>query len=297
MKTSWLLPVIILCMIAVFVYYTVDQESLQQHTPAVLRVGVLPDVSEDALRQRYTPLLNYLSTQTALKFKLVLPADYNELIELFDDHKIDLAYFGGLTFVRAQINSDAKPLVMRELDTHFTSWFIVSGDELAPDLTDMEGKSFAFGSKLSTSGHLMPRHFLQTQKQIIAEQFFGEVHYSGAHDRTVYLVRDGKVELGVANTQIIKAMQQDGRLLQGDVRVIWETPPYADYVWATQAYINDHTRTLLRDAFLALDVADPAHKMVLDRLGASAFLPAVTSQFQRLENIADKQGLLERLSQ
>ena len=69
----------------------------------------------------------------------------------------------------------------------------------------------------------MPRHFMCSDKQIIPEVFFSEVHYSGAHDKTAYLVRDGTIDLGVANSEIIKKMIRDGRLKENDVRVLWET--------------------------------------------------------------------------
>jgi phosphonate transport system substrate-binding protein len=284
-----------LCVIAASAFY-IKQPGFHSVTPVILRVGILPDVSAGILQQRYTPLLDYLAAETGINFKLVVPEDYADLLRLFREHQVDLAYFGGFTFVKAWTFYAARPLVMREIDTRFTSLFLVRGDDSALELADFKGRTFSFGSKLSTSGHLMPRHFMAVEKQIVPEQFFSEVHYSGAHDRTAYLVRDGKFDLGVANTEIIMAMIKDGRLKQGEIRTLWQTPPYSDYVWAVQDYLDEDVTTQLRNAFLKLDINNKEHNKVLLRLGARIFLPAVASDFVRLKMVAESLGLLQQES-
>lgn len=262
-------------------------------TPAVIRVGVLPDMDREELLRRYKPLLDHLSAETGFAFELATPESYDELVKLFRDGAVDLAYFGGLTFVRAHVFHGAQPLVMRDVDTRFTSYFLARPGNLASGLGDFKGRIFSFGSRLSTSGHLMPRQFLKTNKEIEPEAFFGEVRYSGAHDKTAYWVRDGEVDLGVANSEIIKAMHRDGRLKKGDLRVLWETPPYPDYVWAVRRGVNETIMSRLRDAFLSLEVGNRDHAGILLLMGAGSFLPAGVNDFMSLKLIAESLGLLE----
>ncbi len=292
MKKNWFALLLILCIVAAGIYFIIQTKFYHEATPSVLRVGVLPDESVEALHMRYDPLLAHLSAETGLDFKLILPSDYSELVRLFRDHEVDLAYFGGLTFVRAHLLHHAESLVMRDVDTRFTSWFLVKDGDPANGLEDFKGKVFTFGSRLSTSGHLMPRHFMQTEKQIIPEEFFAEVRYSGAHDKTAYLVRDGEIGLGVANSEIIKTMLRDGRLKENEIRVLWETPPYPDYVWAVHDHFKEGFKTRLRDAFLVLDADDAVHGKILAGMGAGAFFPAGTSDFLSLKGVAEILGLL-----
>lgn len=296
MRTIWIASLIILCAL-IAGFFTVQPSFYHETKPPVLRVGILPDESEQALRKRYGSFLTYLSAKTGIDVRLVLPSDYADLVRLFRDREVELAYFGGLTFVQAHVLFDAVPLVMRDVDTRFTSWFLVKDGEAAQELTDFKGKSFAFGSRLSTSGHLMPRHFMQTQMQIYPEQFFSRVHYSGAHDKTAYLVRDGVVDLGVANSEIIKNMLQDGRLKTNDLRVLWETPPYNDYVWAVHGQLNADVKTQLRNAFLELSAEDAAQGKILKRMDTEGFLPAGDRDFLLLEHIAGTLGLLDLKNQ
>ena len=282
------LLIILATVIAVSVYYTADPmwTNSRNATPSVVRVGVLPDMNESELRRRYDPLLQYLSEQTGLDFTLLLPGDYAELLRLFETGEIDLALFGGVTFVQAYDLHQAEPLVMRDVDTRFVSVFLVRHNDPATELSDLEKKVLAFGDSLSTSGHLMPRYFLQQDKQIIPEDFFVQVIYSGAHDKTTYMVRDGEADIGAVNAEIFNGMLRDGRLKPGDVRVVWQTPPYSDYVWAVPRHLNEDIKTQLRDAYLQLDFNEEHHRRILADLGAKSFLPAGIRQFQPLQQIA-----------
>jgi phosphonate transport system substrate-binding protein len=64
------------------------------------------------------------------------------------------------------------PLVMRDIDREFHSVFIASTESDVTDVAGLAGKRFAFGSKSSTSGHLMPRHFLLSEFQIDPDKDF-----------------------------------------------------------------------------------------------------------------------------
>jgi len=249
--------------------------------PTVLRVGVLPDESEHALRERYGDLLAYLSEQVGVLHELYVPANYADLLASFARGEFDLAYFGGVTFIRASQESGALPLVMRDVDLRFTSYFLVRRDAPGGTIEDFRGQHFAFGSNLSTSGHLMPRYFLR-QLGITPERFFATTEYAGSHDRTVYAVRDGRVDLGAVNAEVVDQMLGDGRIRSDEVRVLWTTPPYADYVWATRPGLSEELLRRLRDAFLSLDPGNKGHLRVLSRLGAGGFLPASVEDFAAL---------------
>ena len=134
-------------------------------TPPVLRIGVVPDVAPEQLRIQYTDLCQYLSQTLAIPYELILPGSYQELLDRFQAGEIDLALFGGYTFALANRMNTAVPLVMREADRNFTSVFITSSGHSGTNLSDYRGARFAFGSKLSTSGYLMPRIHLIEQIQ------------------------------------------------------------------------------------------------------------------------------------
>jgi len=249
-----------------------------------LRIGVLPDHHPGKIHARYVPLLDHIKSVTGIDCELVTPASYQELLELFGQKKIDVAFFGGATYVLAHKKYNAVPLVSRFTDSRFRSIVIVRTDLPAKTLHELKGMTFSFGSELSTSGHFMPRHYF-SKKNIVPEEFFSEIVFSGAHDKTAEWVRDGKVQAGVVNSVVVNEMFLDGSLNKQDIRVLWESPPYADYVWGAQEYISEEVRKKIQTAFLGLSKNNQTQKIILDALDASYYLPALHDDYVMLENV------------
>ena len=261
-----------------------------------LRFSVLPDQKQSILQQRYGPLLDYLEQETGIACKLIFSRDYSDLLNKFRRGDIDIARFGGVTFTMARARSQAEPLVMRDIDKKFRSAFLVRADNTATDLNEFKDKRFSFGSRLSTSGHLMPRYFLN-KENIKPETFFKEVRYSGTHDRTANWVSQGVVDIGVANAEVIHKLLSTQQKQSMNIRILQETPPYADYVWAAQIELPESIKQKVIAAFLKLSNDTPQGKLILKAIGAEAYLPALNSEFEILENTVRQLGLLEKDNQ
>ena len=165
----------------------------------VFRVTAIPDESPTELARKAVPLVKYLEAKLGMKVEFTPVTDYAASVEALVNKKVDMAWFGGFTFVQANVRSGGKviPLVQREEDEKFKSVFITS-DPAINALADLKGKDVSFGSQSSTSGHLMPRSFLLEAK-IDPEKDFKRIAYSGAHDATVKMVESGKVQSGALN--------------------------------------------------------------------------------------------------
>ncbi len=256
----------------------------------VLRIGVLPGENRATQEQIFLPLVEYLEQELGIPCQLLVHDSYEELQLAFEDERLDLAWLGGFTFVNVNRSRAAVALVSRDRDFRFTSYFLVRSDDTATDLEDFRGKRFAFGSRLSTSGHLMPRHFLK-EWGIDPETFFGEVLYTDAHDRTVNAVRDGVVDVGVASGVAVDAMLASGEMSDEQVHVLKETPPYLDYGLTWQAKMPPALRTEVRDACLNLTTENPEHAEILNRLSANYFLAVDSADFLELRSFIDSSTL------
>lgn len=255
-------------------------------TVDTLNVAILPDQNEQQVRSKYKPLIEHFKSHAGINAKLFVPESYNQLLQWFDSKQVDLALFGGVTYVKAHLKNNAIPLVMRDVDGGFRSVIIVSASNPAKSLHDLKGGSLAFGSRLSTSGHYMPRYFFQ-KENIIPEAFFSQIKYSGAHDITAEWVRDGKVDVGVSNSGVVNEMFRDGRLKRNKVKIIWQSPNFADYVWAIQPDVSEKQKIRIRDSFLHMS-HDEKDKLLLKILGANYYIPVVTSDFSKLQEITLK---------
>lgn len=249
--------------------------------PPVLRVSALPDQIPEAVRAQHGPLIDYVCANAGVQCRWVESSSYLDLVEKFTGGEIDLVYFGGVTFVMASEISAAVPLVMRDIDTRFSSGIFVRSDDLASSLEELEGHSFGFGTEHSTSGHYMPRHFLR-RAGVEPASFFGSVIHSSGHDDTLNRIARGDIDSGVVNMQIARQMLLVQEL---DLRLVWETAPYIDYVWAVRPGLSEDLRLALRDAFLSLRSSRGEERAILEQQGAQGFLPASVEDFAELRQI------------
>lgn len=260
----------------------------------VLKVSAIPDEAPTELQRKFKPLGEYLARETGMKVEFTPVTDYAAVVESLATKKLDLAWLGGFTFVQAKLrtNGSAIPIVQRAEDEKFISRFIVPVGSSAKTLADLKGKSFAFGSPASTSGHLMPRFFL-LQAGINPDKDFRNVAFSGAHDATVAFVAGGKAEAGVLNASVWDKLVEEKNPNALKVRVLATTPPYYDYNWTVRGELDPALVKKLSAAFLKLDPGNPAHKTILELQRASKFIPTKASNYDGIENAAKSAGLIK----
>ncbi len=264
------------------------------HAEDVIRVSGIPDENPTELSRKYQPLVDHLQKSLGVKVVYIPVIDYGAAVSALGAGKIDFAWLGGFTYVQAKVMSGAKPVVMRDIDREFKSVFIASISSGINKPEEMKGKTFSFGAKSSTSGHLFPRHFLKTSFNIDADRdFAGAPIYSGAHDATVKMVESGKVQAGALNIEVWNRLLDSNKVDTAKVKPIWTTPPFVDYVWTARKDLPPETVKKFAAAFLTLDASNPAHRGVLDLQGAKKFVPAREEDFLVIEQIGRSTGLLK----
>jgi phosphonate transport system substrate-binding protein len=263
-----------------------------QAQQTVFRVTAIPDESPTELARKAAPLMKYLEGKLGMKVEYTPVTDYAAAVEALVNKKVDLAWFGGFTFVQANVRSQGKviPLVQREEDQHFRSVFITA-DPVLKTLADLKGRDLSFGSQSSTSGHLMPRHFLLAAG-IEPERDLKRVAFSGAHDATIAAVASGKVQAGALNISVWEKFVADKKVDTNRVHVFYTTPPYYDYNWSVHADMPAALRDKLSAAFLALDKSTPEGQQVLELQRASRFVPTKAENYKSIEGAARSAGLL-----
>jgi phosphonate transport system substrate-binding protein len=259
----------------------------------VFRVTAIPDESPTELARKAAPLMKYLEQKLGVKVEYTPVSDYAAAVEALANKQVDLAWFGGFTFVQAQHRSGGKavPLVQREEDTKFRSVFVTT-EPAIKSLADIKGRNFTFGSQSSTSGHLMPRSFLLAAG-LDPDRDFKRVAYSGAHDATVAAVASGKVDAGALNISVWEKLIADKKVDPAKVRVFFTTPPYYDYNWTVHADMPAAQKEKLAKAFLDLDPSTPQGKEILELQRATKFIPTKADNYKGIEAAANNAGLLK----
>jgi phosphonate transport system substrate-binding protein len=257
-----------------------------------LKVSAIPDEAPTELLRKFAPLGKYLEQQLGMKIEFIPATDYAAVVESLATKKIDLAWLGGFTCVQANLRGGAVPIVQRQEDENFTSKFITAAGSGIDKLADLKGKTFAFGSVSSTSGHLMPRYFLM-QNNINPDTDFKRIAFSGAHDATVLWIASGKADAGALNASVWDKLVESGKVDAAKVKVLGTTPPYYDYNWTVRLGLDTAVVKKLTDAFLGLDPANAEHKAILDLQRASRYLPTKIENYKAIESAARTAGLIQ----
>ncbi len=272
-----------------------EESSVPVPAKKKIRVTGIPDENPTELQRKYAPMVQYLEKTLGAEVEYIPVTDYGAAVQALSAGKMDFAWLGGFTHVQARILDGALPLCMRDIDREFKSVFIAHADSGVASPADLKGKTFAFGSKSSTSGHLMPRHYLTTEFKIdAAKDFEGKAVYSGAHDATAKMVESGKVAAGALNAQVWERLLAEEKVDTKKVSVIWTTPGYVDYVWTARKGVDAELQAAFTKAFLDLDASNPDHKAVLDLQGAKEkFVPASSADFDAIEAVGRSTGLIQ----
>ena len=262
--------------------------------PGVLRVSAIPDENPSELLRIYAPFAEYLAKELKMKVQFTPVVDYAATVEGLAAGKLDLVWYGGFTSVQAvrRTNGTAKRLVLRQEDAEFKSVFVTRPGSGITSLADLKGKTFAFGSVGSTSGHLMPRFFI-LKAGLNPERDFKQFAYSGAHDATALWVESGKVDAGALNFLVWDKLVQTKKVDLAKVNVFWTTPPYVDYVWTARGDLDKGLQEKISSAFLKLDYQNPEHRKLLDLHRTKKYIRANDEDWKATEEAAIAAGLLK----
>lgn len=250
-----------------------------------LRIAFIPEVATttSSITEKQ-PFVDYFARVTGRTVKLIVPTNYAATVEALGNESIDLAHFGGLTYLKAAARYGARPLVQRLEDRRFHALFITSAASVNA-LKDCKGKTFAFGDVNSTSGHLIPAKELieagiDPEKDLLAR-------YSGNHTNTAIAVNAGQVVAGALDESVYSKLVSDKTIDPQKARVFATSKPFVDYVWAVRRDLDDALVTQLRHGFLQL--TDPK---VLAIVRGTRYVTANDREYDSLRAVAKQVGLL-----
>ncbi|WP_237396534.1 phosphate/phosphite/phosphonate ABC transporter substrate-binding protein [Okeania sp. KiyG1] len=221
--------------------------------PEKLVVALLPDESAATVIQNNKGLETYLENKLSKDIELFVSTDYSSMIEVASKGRLDLAYFGPLSYVLAKTKSNIEPFAALEKDGKTTYQALVIGNaESGIDSYEkIEGKIMAYGDQASTSSHLIPKSMLM-EKGLKAGENYEEV-FAGAHDAVAVAVANGKAQAGGLSKPIFTALVERGTIDKNKVIIIAESKPFPQYPWTMRSDLEPELKTQIQQAFLELE--------------------------------------------
>lgn len=257
----------------------------------------IPDQDESRLKARFGKVSEYLANELDVDVQYIPVKSYAAAVTAFRNNQVQLAWFGGLSGVRARLAVEgSKAIAQGEEDPFFHTYFIAH-ESVGLDVSEefpaaIAGRTFTFGSKGSTSGRLMPEFHIREQFGKAPDEVFSRVGFSGDHSRTIALVESGAYEIGAVNFKVWENEVALGDVDTSKVRVIWKTPPYPDYQWTIRGDVDERFGEGFSDRVTAvlLGISD---KEILDAFPRRKFIPARNEDYVQILDVARQVDLLE----
>jgi phosphonate transport system substrate-binding protein len=225
-------------------------EAAQDPNPKILKVALLPDESPSTVIKNNQGLKEYLEKTLGKKIDLVVTTDYSSMIEAMRHGRLDLAFFGPLSYVLAKQKSDIEAFaaLKRKGKTTYQAVIVANTAAQVNSFADVAGKDVAFGDVASTSSHLIPKYMLG-QKGLKAGQNYKE-HFVGSHDSVALAVQNGKAQAGGLSKTIFASLVQRKIIDPAKVKVIAESEEFPEYPWTMRSDLAPELKKKIVSAFL-----------------------------------------------
>jgi phosphonate transport system substrate-binding protein len=230
----------------------------QAKDPAKLRVALLPDENAATLIQQAQPLKAYLERALGKDIELVVTTDYSSMIEAMRFGRIEIAYFGGFSYVLAKSkapNIEPFAVGVERGSPTYNSILIATADGPVKTVEDVRGKPFGFGDQASTSSHLAPRAHLLKKYKLEGNKDYKVVHL-GTHDAVARAVQSGQIPAGALSEQIYRALIARKTIDETKIRKLDLSEPIPNYPITMQGDLAPALKEKIRKAFLEVTDKD-----------------------------------------
>jgi phosphonate transport system substrate-binding protein len=197
----------------------------------------------------YTPFLKYIEESTGQRFRIKFTDKYKNTVENLGKGLTQLASVGTLSYVIGREEYGIKYLVSgvnHEGDPRYHAAIVTSHDSTIQNISQLKGKSFCFGSRMSTQGHLIPRKMMEDQGIVLKD--LDSYQYTGSHINAASAVLNGECDAaGIQDTLASRLVTE------GKIKIIGFSEPYPSSLIAYNADLDSGTVLNIKIALLAFE--------------------------------------------
>jgi len=197
----------------------------------------------------YAPFLKYLEEKTGHRFSIRFTKEYDDTVDSLGQGEIQFAALGPVNSVLAREKYGVGCLVMglnSENRAEYRSIIVTRRDSSIKSLQDLQGKAFAFGSRYSTQGHILPRAMLD--KAGISLDSLSAHTFTGSHTETARLVINGRYDAGGLQDTLAHRLEVEGK-----IRILAVSDPSPSSLLCYSKAVDPAVLASVKSALLAFD--------------------------------------------
>lgn len=222
-----------------------------------LVMGLIPADNNEEMIKTFEPMRAYLEKKLGQKVKMFTATDYAGVIEAMKKKRVDIAWFGPLSYYLAEQEAGAEAFAVgiREGSNSptYKSIIVTPCDSGIKSIMDLKGKSVAFVDPASTSGGLMPTYMVKHATGMMPQEFFGKFTYAGSHDAAELAVKNKTVDAAADNDITYPKMLEKGLITKESNCIIAESTPLPGSPLVYRGDLPKKLKAQIRDVILNAD--------------------------------------------
>ena len=240
-----------------------------------LRLGVVPLKEPSEMFRKFAPLSEYLGRRLGRRVDLKVAIDMEGEVKDLGENATQLCAMGPANYVEAHRTYGARVIAkaMRRGKPFHRAAIVVKADSDIRSVRDLRGRTFAFVSPKSATGHIAPLATLKdaglTGDNLLRYRFLG------SHERVADAVLAGEFEAGGLMEETADQYRGAG------LRILQMSPEVPEFNVCCNPSVDQATMDAIRDALVALDISKTEDATILTSLGkdCTGFMPAIDSDY------------------
>jgi phosphonate transport system substrate-binding protein len=254
-----------------------------------LTIGFIPVEKADELTSKAQALEQFLETKLGVDVEIVVPTNYETIIEGMRFGHIDAAFMdtgpAWITHQRTGAEAVLAELVAGKVNYQATVWTLAENDSINT-LEDTVGKKVAFTSITGSSGFVRPMGTLVTDGYVTIEgndivalesalaKNFESYTFAGGYKAALQLLLNGHVDVAFGSD--IAPQKYLDLEDQVKLRPVTTIGPVPSHVFMVNADMSESTKNALVDSLIELNY-DENNEILKNLYGAEALVPTTTS--------------------
>jgi phosphonate transport system substrate-binding protein len=262
--------------------------------PTEITIGFIPGTDPKSMQEGAGEFAKLLQARIGIPVRVFVSDNYAGLVEAMKQKKVDFAFLSAMTFVEAEKTAGAKVLLKKVWHAPFY-YSVILAKKGMTSMKQLKGKRFAFVDENSASGYLYPQvHFKKTG--IDPKAYFGEVIFSGHHDRSVQMLNEGKVDAIAVFSNDKDAKDSAFKVFggKGKPQLLWASAPIPNDPFCVRQDFYDQNPRISHDLMFAMiDLLDDKQDSgrFKQALGVSSLMLATSQQYEPVREMVQALGI------
>jgi phosphonate transport system substrate-binding protein len=208
-------------------------------------LGIHPFKSPKKLVKMFKPIADHVGAALGKDVRLVISKSYEELEQMYKSGQVDFGYMGPALYAKVGQDLDLKPLARIQVKGKgsFQGVVVVKKDSPIQSLSELKGKSFAFGDPASTLSHYVPHAMLMQEGIKLTD--LERYAFVGSHDNVAINVLNGNFTVGGLKPAVAKQFMDKG------LRIIAQSDPVPEHIFVASPMLDAKTRDKIKSAIFS----------------------------------------------